>query len=78
MTKPRAKKPAARKPIEKIIPDAFGVIARETRRSRDEVMETWQERAAIREYIGGHARADAEALAMSDTRDLLLGTVSES
>jgi hypothetical protein len=71
MTKPRAKKSTTKKPIEPIIPDAFGVIVRDTRRSRDEVIETWRERAAIREYDGGYSRAEAETLAMDDTRDLL-------
>jgi hypothetical protein len=65
------KPPAAKKSIMPIVPDAFGQLARDVRRSRDEVIETWQERAAIREYLGNLSRAEAEALAIDDTRALL-------
>ena len=46
------------------------IVAR-TGRSRDEVVEAWDERAAIREYLGGLPRDEAEQLALEDTRDLL-------
>lgn len=38
------------------------------RRCRDELIEAFNERAAIREFDGGIARADAERLAWDDLR----------
>lgn len=35
------------------------------------VLELWAERAAIREYEGGQARAQAEAAAVDDVRTML-------
>jgi hypothetical protein len=37
----------------------------------DLVKETWSERAAIREYLGGHPRKVAEHLALVDTCEML-------
>lgn len=49
-------------------------IAKRTGRSRDEVVEVCRERAAIREYLGGLSRAEAEKLALDDALDLLGGS----
>jgi hypothetical protein len=59
-------------------PDAFDELAAKTGRSRDEVIETWSERAAIRQYLGGLSRDMAEQLALEDTRDLLSHGLSGS
>ena len=40
--------------------DALAVAA------KAEVMEEWRERAAIREYLGGYSRPEAERLALQD------------
>ena len=47
-------------------------VVKKTGRSRDEVVEVCRERAAIREYLGGMPRAEAERLALDDAIDLLL------
>ena len=52
-------------------PDAFDKIAQKTGRSRAEILEIWRERAAIREYLGGLSRVEAELRAVSDTEALL-------
>jgi hypothetical protein len=39
--------------------------------SLDLVTETWNERAAIRQYLGGMPRAQAELLALKDTCEVL-------
>jgi len=49
-------------------------IAKRTGRSRDEVVEVARERAAIREYLGGLPRAEAEKVALEDALDLLGGS----
>lgn len=49
-------------------------VAVRTGRSRDEVVEVCAERAAIREYLGGFSRAQAEQLALEDALDLLGGS----
>lgn len=36
----------------------------------DEIRELWEERAAIREYLGGYSREEAEQLAWQDVRDI--------
>lgn len=41
-------------------------IARATKQPYADILELWQERAAIREYDGGIAREDAERLACDD------------
>lgn len=51
--------------------DIFSVLAKKTKRSIDEVKETWSERAAIREYVGGMSRLEAELAAIKDTEDVL-------
>jgi hypothetical protein len=58
------------------VPPAIAGIAKRTKRSVAEVQETWSERAAIREYVGGHGRAEAERLAYADTEALLKKTCS--
>lgn len=45
-------------------------LARETGVSPLETLELFLERAAIREYDGGYDRAEAELLALEDTRDV--------
>jgi hypothetical protein len=65
----RDKKPRrAPKPVPR---DDLGELARLTGRSRDEVIETVAERAAIREYLGGYPREEAEKLALEDAFELL-------
>jgi hypothetical protein len=46
-------------------------IAKRTGRSREEVVEVACERAAIREYLGGLSRAEAEKLSLVDALDVL-------
>lgn len=36
----------------------------------EEMMEIWEERAAIREYLGGYERNEAERLAWEDVRNV--------
>ena len=36
--------------------------------SYEEIIELWEERAAIREYLGGYERKEAERLAWQDIR----------
>lgn len=43
-------------------------IARSAGLPVDDVLELWNERAAIREYEGGQSRADAEHAALDDVR----------
>lgn len=43
------------------------------RTCRDELLEAWGERAAIREYDGDAARASAEGLAWDDLRTWIPG-----
>jgi hypothetical protein len=49
-------------------------IAKRTGRPRDEVVEVARERAAIREYLGGLSRAEADQVALEDSFDLLGGS----
>ena len=39
----------------------------------EETQELWEERAAIREYLGGYSREEAELLAYEDVKELLNG-----
>ena len=39
----------------------------------DHLREVWSERAAIREYLGGLPRAQAEQAAIGDVREILEG-----
>jgi hypothetical protein len=52
-------------------PDTFAVIARNTGHSIAVVAEVFSERSAIREYLGGMTRADAEIKATQDTSAIL-------
>lgn len=52
-------------------PDAFDLIVRASGKSRAEVVEVWTERAAIRQYVGGMLRAEADLRALDDTREVL-------
>jgi hypothetical protein len=58
-------------PARNVMGDAFDRIALETGRSKTEVMECYSERAAIREYLGGMTRLEAELRAVDDTRAML-------
>lgn len=46
-------------------------IAKATNFALEDVRETWSERAAIREYLGGVARNVAETRALVDTVEIL-------
>ena len=48
------------------ISDTFDEIAKKARRSREYVIEEWKERAAIREYLGGVTRVEAELAAIRE------------
>lgn len=52
-------------------PDAIGKIAQKAGVTRERVIEEWKERAAIREYLGGMSRVEAELVAMRDVEDVL-------
>lgn len=39
--------------------------------SYKEILELWEERAAIREYLGGYDRKEAEKLAWQDVRQMI-------
>lgn len=51
--------------------DAFDEIARRTGATREEVIAVWEERAAIREYLGGQCTFEAERLAFQDAERVL-------
>lgn len=51
-------------------PDAMDKIAQQAGVARERVIEEWRERAAIREYLGGMTRAEAELAAMRDIEDV--------
>jgi hypothetical protein len=46
--------------------DALKRIAATKRKPFEHVLESWNERAAIREYDGGQSRSDAERDAIKD------------
>ena len=73
MTGPKGKRSPPRRGIshDERPPDAFDIIAKSTGRARSEVVETFTERAAIRQYLGGLGRTEAELRALDDTRDML-------
>ncbi len=60
------------------IPDAFDQIAAKTGATRARVIEEFGERAAIREFLGGMSRADAEARAMMDVVAILTPLLTRS
>lgn len=45
-------------------------LARRIGRPDADLLERWAERAAMREYVGGSTRADAEASAVDDIRSI--------
>lgn len=51
--------------------DRLALIAKNSRRPYDEVVEVWQERAAIREFLAGMPRREAERVALDDAADLI-------
>ena len=60
------------------VPDAFDTMALKLKVTRQEVLEEWHERVAIRMFLGGMGERDAEAGAFEDVtrhfsrqRDLL-------
>lgn len=53
-------------------PDDLAAIAARAACDIGSVTELFDERAAIREYMGGHDRADAERLALADVARVLL------
>lgn len=48
--------------------DAVIALTKRVRREQAEVIEAWEERAAIREYDGKQWRSSAEASALDDVR----------
>lgn len=46
-------------------------LAKAAKLSLEHVTETWSERAAMREYLGGHPRNVAESRALADTANVL-------
>jgi hypothetical protein len=50
----------------RLMSDRYDTLARSAGRDRDDVLEYWSERAAIREYDGGMTRAAAEGRAWAD------------
>lgn len=57
-------------------PERLALIAKRSGRTVDDVTELWNERAAIREYLGGKSRKEAERLALDDVADEVLRGVS--
>ncbi len=55
--------------------DPIADLVVRTGRSREEVVEVFDERAAIREYLGGYSRQEAERRAIVDVV-AVLGEVS--
>jgi hypothetical protein len=53
--------------------DRLALIAKRSRRTIDDVTELFEERAAIRQYVGGATRKDAESAALDDVANMLLG-----
>ena len=48
--------------------DAVIALARRARRPEADMLEDWEERAAVREFDGGQLRSVAEADALDDLR----------
>lgn len=72
MTKGRTPKPKPRSP------DVFDRIAEECGSgvTREEVLELWHERAAIREHMGGDSRIMADRNAITDVKAYFTRTAS--
>ena len=51
--------------------DRLAAISAEHAAPLDRLLEEWSERAAIREYIGGMSRAQAELAAVRDACEVL-------
>jgi hypothetical protein len=52
--------------------DRLALIAKRSKRTIEDVTELFEERAAIREYMGGAKRRDAETAALNDVADVVL------
>jgi hypothetical protein len=63
--------PSPRKTSPNTVDDLFAKLAKKTGKSVEEVKEVWSERAAIREYVGGMTRLEAELRAIEDTEWML-------
>ncbi len=48
------------------------LLARKSKRPTEELVELWEERAAIREFDGGKRRMEAEAYAFDDVARIVL------
>lgn len=49
----------------------LGRMAKAAKLSLEHVTETWSERAAVREYLGGYPRNVAESRGLADTANVL-------
>lgn len=52
--------------------ERLALLAKRSGRTVDDVTELWHERAAIREYLGGKRRKEAEQVAIDDVADEVL------
>jgi hypothetical protein len=52
--------------------DRLTLIAKRSKRTLEDVIELWNERAAIRQFCGGKSLKDAERLALDDVADVVL------
>jgi hypothetical protein len=66
---PDPQKPLLREPIA--TSEVLAGLARSANRDPADLAEIWSERAAIREYLAGTPRAEAERLALDDVRRLV-------
>lgn len=55
--------------------ERLALLAKRSGRTIDDVTEMWNERAAIREHLGGKRRREAEQLALDDVADVVLRDV---
>jgi hypothetical protein len=62
-----AKTPRGRQQRDRLL-----LMAKKSKRQVYDVVELWNERAAIREFCGGKSRKDAERLALDDVADVVL------
>lgn len=58
---------------KKTVQEQLADVARRARVPLARVVEEHAERSAIREYLGGMPREEAEVAAVGDTRDMLEG-----
>lgn len=54
---------------------ALAEIAKQSGRDVGELVDEWHERAAVREYLGGVTRDEAERLAVTDVRSAYAPTL---